>query len=58
MSLRADVRLLYYYYIIIFILQFPRIIICIFLRIIICIFLGLCSLAYIRPPLILVIYSF
>ena len=37
------------YYIVIFILYFPTIVICIFL--------GLYSLAYIRPLLILVIYS-
>ena len=37
------------YYIVRFILYFPRIVICIFL--------GLYSLAYIRPPLVLVIYS-
>ena len=28
-----------------------------FLRIVICIFLGLYSLVYIRPPIVLVIYS-
>ena len=42
-----SVRLLYCY---IYNLYFPRIVICIFL--------GLYSLAYIRPPLVLVIYSF
>ena len=38
-----------HYYIVRFILYFPRIVICIFL--------GLYSLAYIRPPLVLVIYN-